>query len=133
MVFFSVTRSNPENRAGFLRALERINVALSRSMDLLVIVGDDTFVEHALTASSSCLASSTPMLWMTTSQQSFDELWSVGSACGSDMGSTKEAIVESVRGKIRAGRTQKPDLSGSDQTFLRLWTTGMLGDPTKSA
>lgn len=46
-VFFSVTRSNTEHRAGFLRALERINVALSRAKDLLMIVGDNEFVEHA--------------------------------------------------------------------------------------
>ena len=46
-VMFSVTRSNREERAGFLRALERINVALSRARDLLVVVGDDAFVERA--------------------------------------------------------------------------------------
>lgn len=47
VVFFSVTRSNPDRRAGFLRALERVNVALSRALDLLVIVGDDEFVQSA--------------------------------------------------------------------------------------
>ncbi len=46
-VIFSVTRSNNEHRAGFLRALERINVALSRARDLLIIVGDDDFVLRA--------------------------------------------------------------------------------------
>lgn len=47
VVFFSVTRSNPDNKAGFLRELERVNVALSRARDLLVIVGDDEFVQRA--------------------------------------------------------------------------------------
>lgn len=47
VVFFSVTRSNPDNKAGFLRELERVNVALSRARDLLVIVGDDDFVQRA--------------------------------------------------------------------------------------
>lgn len=47
IVLFSVTRSNPDGRAGFLRALERINVALSRARDLLFIVGDDEFVQRA--------------------------------------------------------------------------------------
>jgi len=47
VVIFSVTRSNPDHKAGFLRVLERINVALSRAKDLLIIVGDDAFVERA--------------------------------------------------------------------------------------
>ncbi|MFL6544493.1 MAG: AAA domain-containing protein, partial [Candidatus Udaeobacter sp.] len=47
VVVFSVTRSNRDGSAGFLRELERINVALSRARDLLVIVGDDEFVEQA--------------------------------------------------------------------------------------
>jgi superfamily I DNA and/or RNA helicase len=47
VVFFSITRSNTENNAGFLRALERVNVALSRARELLVIVGDDDFVQRA--------------------------------------------------------------------------------------
>jgi superfamily I DNA and/or RNA helicase len=46
-VFFSVTRSNADRNVGFLRALERINVALSRARDLLVVVGDHDFVERA--------------------------------------------------------------------------------------
>jgi superfamily I DNA and/or RNA helicase len=50
VVLFSVTRSNAERKPGFLRALERINVALSRAKDLLVIVGDDDFVERARNA-----------------------------------------------------------------------------------
>jgi serine/threonine protein kinase len=47
IAFFSVTRSNASGRAGHLRALERINVALSRAMEMLVIVGDDEFVRRA--------------------------------------------------------------------------------------
>lgn len=47
IVMFSVTRSNADERFGFLGALERINVALSRALDLLVIVGDDEFVQSA--------------------------------------------------------------------------------------
>lgn len=46
-VFFSLTRSNAERTVGFLRALERMNVALSRARNLLFIVGDDDFVERA--------------------------------------------------------------------------------------
>ncbi|MFG3519974.1 AAA domain-containing protein [Nocardia nova] len=47
---FSVTRSNPANPAreyGFLSHEERINVALSRARDGLVIVGDRRFVQDA--------------------------------------------------------------------------------------
>lgn len=47
IVLFSVTRSNNERSVGFLRALERINVALSRARELLYIVGDDRFVVRA--------------------------------------------------------------------------------------
>jgi serine/threonine protein kinase len=47
VVIFSVTRSNLDGTAGFLRELERINVALSRARDLLVIIGDHEFVERA--------------------------------------------------------------------------------------
>lgn len=52
VVVFSVTRSNDSARAGFLRALERINVALSRARELLVIVGDHSFVDKAEGAES---------------------------------------------------------------------------------
>lgn len=44
---FSVTRSNDRNDLGFLRSLERVNVALSRARDGLVIVGDADFIEQA--------------------------------------------------------------------------------------
>ena len=42
---FSVTRSNEDRELGFLRSEERVNVALSRARDGLVIVGDASFVE----------------------------------------------------------------------------------------
>lgn len=47
VVIYSITRSNTINALGFLRAEERINVALSRGRDALVIVGDARFCEHA--------------------------------------------------------------------------------------
>lgn len=40
---YSVTLSNTKEYLGFLRSLERLNVALSRPKDLLVIVGDQDF------------------------------------------------------------------------------------------
>jgi hypothetical protein len=45
VVLFSVTRSNTNKRKplGFMHKPERINVALSRAQDALVIVGDDRF------------------------------------------------------------------------------------------
>jgi superfamily I DNA and/or RNA helicase len=47
IVIFSVTRSNEGERAGFLQEFSRINVALSRAREALVIVGDDEFVRRA--------------------------------------------------------------------------------------
>ncbi|WMY08079.1 AAA domain-containing protein [Paraburkholderia phenoliruptrix] len=46
IVIFSVTRSDA-NGLGFLREMERINVALSRGKEYLVIVGDHQFCEAA--------------------------------------------------------------------------------------
>ena len=46
MVIFSVTRSDTEG-LGFLREMERINVALSRGKELLAIVGDHVFCQEA--------------------------------------------------------------------------------------
>ncbi len=50
VVVFSVTRSNEEQKFGFLREFQRINVALSRARELLVIVGDDEFVRRSKSA-----------------------------------------------------------------------------------
>ncbi|MFG0674317.1 AAA domain-containing protein [Delftia sp. WSY_7] len=40
IIILSLTRSDPERSAGFLRAPNRINVAISRAMDRLLIVGN---------------------------------------------------------------------------------------------
>ena len=47
VVIYSTVRSNGEHRIGFLRDRRRINVALSRARDLLVIVGDSYMMESA--------------------------------------------------------------------------------------
>lgn len=47
LVVFLVTRSNRHGRIGFLRERPRLNVALSRARDGLIIVGDDGFIETA--------------------------------------------------------------------------------------
>ena len=47
MVVYSTVRSNVEKRTGFLKDRRRINVALSRARDLLVIVGDNYMMETA--------------------------------------------------------------------------------------
>ena len=47
VVIYSTVRSNGEQRIGFLRDKRRINVALSRARDLLVIVGDSYMMESA--------------------------------------------------------------------------------------
>ena len=46
-VIYSTVRSNSERRIGFLKDQRRINVALSRARDQLIIVGDDFMMEHA--------------------------------------------------------------------------------------
>jgi AAA domain/Protein kinase domain len=43
IAIYSITRSNPELRTGFLSEQKRLNVALSRGRDHLVIVGDHQF------------------------------------------------------------------------------------------
>ena len=43
MTIYSVTRSNPEDRLGFLRDASRLNVALSRSKQYLALVGTTNF------------------------------------------------------------------------------------------
>ena len=47
VVVYSTVRSNRHNTIGFLKDYRRINVALSRARDLLVIVGDDFMMEYA--------------------------------------------------------------------------------------
>lgn len=47
VVIFSVTRSSDDNKAGFLGEFARINVALSRAREALVVIGDDDFVRRA--------------------------------------------------------------------------------------
>ncbi|MDQ3933191.1 MAG: AAA domain-containing protein [Actinomycetota bacterium] len=47
VIVYSVTRSNEDLDMGFLRAEERVNVALSRGRDALVIVGDARFCSRA--------------------------------------------------------------------------------------
>ena len=47
VVIYSTVRSNSEQRIGFLRDRRRINVALSRARNLLVIVGDGYMMESA--------------------------------------------------------------------------------------
>lgn len=47
LVIYSVTRCNERNDLGFLRSERRINVALSRARDGLVIVGDHQFCAQA--------------------------------------------------------------------------------------
>ena len=53
VVIYSTVRSNPLRRIGFLRDYRRINVALSRARDLLVIVGDDFMMQNALLGTAS--------------------------------------------------------------------------------
>ena len=48
VVIYSTVRSNASRRIGFLRDHRRLNVALSRARDLLVIVGDDFMMENAV-------------------------------------------------------------------------------------
>jgi superfamily I DNA and/or RNA helicase/serine/threonine protein kinase len=47
VAIYSVTRSNPSGRLGFLRELRRLNVALSRGRQYLVLVGDHYFCRTA--------------------------------------------------------------------------------------
>jgi serine/threonine-protein kinase len=41
VIIYSVVRSNPQGKIGFLRDERRLNVALSRARELLIIVGDE--------------------------------------------------------------------------------------------
>ncbi len=47
VVIYSTVRSNRERRIGFLKDHRRVNVALSRARDSLVIVGDDLMMRNA--------------------------------------------------------------------------------------
>ncbi len=47
VVIYSVTRSNSDGNLGFLASSERLNVALSRGKDALIIVGDSRFCARA--------------------------------------------------------------------------------------
>src|SRR5258708_6262414 len=47
VTIYSVTRSNPQGKIGFLRDASRLNVALSRSRHYLVLVGDHEFFRDA--------------------------------------------------------------------------------------
>jgi hypothetical protein len=47
IVLYSMRRSNKDRRLGFIRERPRLNVALSRARDLLVIVGDHAFARDA--------------------------------------------------------------------------------------
>ena len=53
VVIYSTVRSNLSRRIGFLRDHRRLNVALSRARDLLVIVGDDFMMENAALGTAS--------------------------------------------------------------------------------
>jgi hypothetical protein len=47
LLLYSITRSNPENKIGFLHERRRLNVALSRGRLGLILVGDDRSVSLA--------------------------------------------------------------------------------------
>ncbi len=49
IVFYSVVRSNSKREIGFLEDVRRLNVALSRARELLLIVGDHQMVAEAYT------------------------------------------------------------------------------------
>ena len=51
VVVYSTVRSNVNRRIGFLKDYRRVNVALSRARELLVIVGDDLMMESATVGS----------------------------------------------------------------------------------
>ena len=53
VVIYSTVRSNKEGRIGFLRDYRRVNVALSRARQQLVIVGDDRMMESASVVGSA--------------------------------------------------------------------------------
>jgi superfamily I DNA and/or RNA helicase len=46
IIYSTVRSSNNPTRIGFLRAEARLNVALSRAQSLLIIVGDQSFLNN---------------------------------------------------------------------------------------
>ena len=52
-MIYSTVRSNRDRRIGFLKDYRRINVALSRARDRLVIVGDNMMMESATIGSEA--------------------------------------------------------------------------------
>ena len=47
IILFSMTRSNPKGKIGFLRDVRRLNVAMTRAKSMLIMIGDS----ETLTAS----------------------------------------------------------------------------------
>ena len=47
VVLFSLTRSNESRKLGFVRERPRLNVALSRARDTLILIGDSVFARNA--------------------------------------------------------------------------------------
>ncbi len=47
IVVFSLTRSNRKRSLGFTKERPRLNVALSRARDALVVIGDHAFAREA--------------------------------------------------------------------------------------
>ena len=47
VVLFSLTRSNESRKLGFVRERPRLNVALSRARDALILIGDSVFARNA--------------------------------------------------------------------------------------
>ena len=52
VIVYSTVRSNSAGKIGFLRDYRRLNVALSRARELLVVIGDDVMMENATIGSA---------------------------------------------------------------------------------
>ena len=52
VIVYSTVRSNSAGKIGFLRDYRRLNVALSRARDLLVVIGDHVMMENAIIGSA---------------------------------------------------------------------------------